>query len=61
MAESTIPSNQSAFKPLRTFAKPPPLTPRHPSEIDAGVRLILDSKDLAVVLARDIEDERGAK
>jgi hypothetical protein len=50
MAESTIPSHQSAFKPLRALAKPFRLTPRHPSETDAGVRLILDAKDLDVVL-----------
>jgi hypothetical protein len=61
MAESTIPSNRSAFKPLRPLAKPPRSTPRHPVEIDGGVRLILDSKDLAVVLAWDIEDKRGAE
>jgi hypothetical protein len=61
VAESTIPSNEPAFKPLRPLNKPPRVTSRHPAEIDAGVRLILDSKDLAVVLARDIEDKRGAE
>jgi hypothetical protein len=61
VAESNIPSNRSVFKPFRPSAKPPRLTPRHPAEIDAGVRLILASKDLALVLARDIEDSRGAE
>jgi hypothetical protein len=59
MAASTIPSEVPRFNPVRPRGKPPRATPRHPSEIDAGVRLILYSKDLRIVLVRDITENRG--